>query len=179
MKKIIFALPALSMALAFNASAQTVAPSFYTEVGYASVPYHDSGYNLGTLGVLNFKFGINVHENFAVEGALGTGMQDASFYYGSTRVTTTLNNMYGIYAKPKVKIADNFEVFGRLGYTHINMNLSALSSTFNAYSGSLSYGLGAQYSFTKSVYGELDWMSYYSKNGASGKGPSINVGYKF
>lgn len=164
-------------AFAQNAPAENV--SFYGELGYAVVPFNSNGYNLGSFGIGLVRGGINFHKNFSAEVLIGASLANASFYYGSTLITTQINNMYGFYVKPKFQVADNVELFGRVGYTNVDVTVASLYRGLNGTSSSLSYGLGAQVYFNKSVYGQLDWMSFYSKNDDTGKGPSISVGVKF
>ena len=153
--------------------------TLYAELGYAYVPFRDTGYDLGSFGVGLARFGVGVHKNIAIEGMAGTGISDASFYYGRTLINTKVNSLYGVYLKPKFQVADSAELFARVGYAHVNVTASYGYGTYTAWGGSLSYGLGAQVSFTKTVYGALDWMSYYDKSGTTGKGPSVSVGVKF
>ena len=44
---------------------------------------------------------------------------------------------------------------------------------------SFSYGIGMQYKFTDKMYLQGDYMSYYSKDGDTIRGPSISLGYRF
>jgi len=174
-----FSVTAILTPNAFAQGAPSGNETFYGEIGYAYVPFNSAGYNLGSFGIGLIRGGINIHKNFSAEALIGVGITDASFYVGSTLITTKINNMYGFYAKPKFQVADNVELFGRVGYTNVDVTASSRYGGVTGNSGSLSYGLGAQVDFNKSVYGQLDWMSYYGKNGDTGRGPSISVGVKF
>lgn len=164
---------------AFAQDASSGSEAFYGELGYAYVPFKSAGYDLGSFGIGIVRGGINIHKNFSAEALLGTSFANAKFYYGSTLITTKINQMYGFYAKPKFQAGDNVEIFGRVGYTHVDVTVSSRYGGLVGNDGSLSYGLGAQFYFNKSVYGQLDWMSYYAKNGDTGRGPSVSVGVKF
>ena len=41
------------------------------------------------------------------------------------------------------------------------------------------YGLGIQTNFTKTVYGQVDYMQSYDKDGVSAKGYTLSLGTRF
>ena len=45
--------------------------------------------------------------------------------------------------------------------------------------GSFAWGLGGRYNFSKTLYGGLDYMQYYKKDGVKIDGVTLNVGYRF
>jgi mRNA deadenylase 3'-5' endonuclease subunit Ccr4 len=67
-------------------------------------------------------------------------------------------------------------VFARLGVTRSDITASAAG----AHTGTdLSYGVGVQTNFTKTVYGQLDYMNYFDKDNISAKGFALSVGSRF
>jgi hypothetical protein len=62
--------------------------------------------------------------------------------------------------------------------TNATLNISRYGSG-SASDTSAAYGAGLQFNFNKSVYGQVDYMSYYSKSGEQARGPSLSIGVKF
>jgi hypothetical protein len=154
----------------------------YVEFGVAAVRTKDSGFSAtNSVGLL--RAGYNFDKNFSGEIVAGGGINDASGYYGSTYLTFKINSVYGAYLKAKTEVTPGLEIFARLGVLHVDVTATAsnpyASGWANAYDNSVSFGAGAQYNFTKAVYGQVDYMSYYNKSGTSSNGPSVSLGVKF
>jgi len=160
--------------------------NFYVEAGYINLNLDVSGLGDDDLGVGMLKFGYNAHENLAIEVMAGTGFSDIKesgclydgfySYCGSQKIE--LSNAFGIYLKPKVKLGDA-EIFARIGYTHAKLKTSGSLGSASDDDGDASFGAGVSYSFTKQVYGQIDYMRYYDRGGVELSGPSISIGYKF
>jgi hypothetical protein len=78
-------------------------------------------------------------------------------------------------------ISDAVELFARLGYFSQKSTASrpAVNTNVDSNGTSLSYGLGASLKFSQNVYGSLDWMQMYKKDGLDIKGMGLSIGYKF
>ena len=179
---------ALSVALACTgAFAQSKSKSsddsMYVSVGYQSGQYTSSDLtNLSNANHLVLSVGKNMSANYALEGVYASGMSDSSTTSLGTAINIKLTSSYGLYVKPKMKINDSIEVFGRLGYFNSKATISvpafpALNS--DASGTSPSWGLGTSMKFSDSIYGTLDWMQMYKKDGFDVKGFGLSVGYKF
>lgn len=175
---------ALTVAVACTgafAQSKSKANSPYIELGYNSGQYNlDAISGLSNANHLVITLGKNISENYALEGVYATGMNDSSTA-GNT-VNVKLSSSYGLYIKPKAMVLDSVEVFARIGYFNAKPNLTVPSdSTQNqSVSGtSLSYGLGASMKVTDAIYGNLDWMQMYKKDGIDIKGMGLSIGYKF
>jgi opacity protein-like surface antigen len=70
-------------------------------------------------------------------------------------------------------------LFVRAGVTSATVTASSRYGYGWSSGSDFSYGGGAQFNFTKNVYGQVDYMSYYNKNNVTAVAPSISVGYKF
>ena len=121
-------------------------------------------------------------QNYALEGVYASGMSDSSTTSPGTTINIKLTTSYGLYIKPKMKITDSIEVFGRVGYFSAKSNITvpafpALNSDTSGTSPS--WGLGTSMKFTDKIYGTLDWMQMYKKDGADIKGFGLSVGYNF
>jgi hypothetical protein len=190
MKKYLLAtavISALVSASAFAADSNASSSSqgeekAYAEFGVIALRTEESGFSANNaVGLL--RVGYNFDKNFSGEVVAGGGMNDASGYYGSTFVTFKVNSVYGAYLKAKTEVTPDLEIFARLGVLHVDVTATAanayVSAWANSYDNSVSFGAGAQYNFSKTVYGQADYMSYYNKSGTSSNGPSVSLGYQF
>jgi outer membrane immunogenic protein len=160
------------------ATAQSIDNSVYAEVGYTSINYAEPATST-TMGVLRLIVGKEISEGLAVEGMLGAAAGDGSGTLLNIPYTIKTNTMYGIYLKPKAKISPDFEVFGRLGWAASNLTASVGNISVSTDNKGVSYGAGLGYQVAKNIWANLDYMSYYDKDGVSGKGPTIGVSIKF
>jgi Outer membrane protein beta-barrel domain len=143
----------------------------YVELGLVPMKFSAGGGSL-TPEVAVVRFGYEFTKNFATEvTAAGTVKSDSS-----GGVDFKVDKQWGAYLKGKVEVAQNCELFAKLGYLRTQLSASSVGS---ASDNSLSYAAGAQYHFNKTFYGQLDYASYYDKDGLSGRGPSISVGVRF
>jgi len=153
----------------------------YIELGYTSAQYNtDEVPGLSNSNQLRITLGKNISENYAIEGVYANGMSDSS-NAGNT-VNVRLASSYGLYVKPKMDISDVFELFARVGYFNYKANGTVPSDTTqnsSASGTSLSYGLGASMKIANNIYGNLDWMQVYKKEGTDIKGMGLSIGYKF
>jgi hypothetical protein len=180
---------AISVALACSgAFAQSKAKddSTYIQLGYNSTQYNfDVLSGFSNANNLAITLGKNMSENYALEGVFATGMSDSSSNaLASTAgtVNVKLTTSYGLYVKPKLNISNSVELFARVGYFNSKSNFTVPNfpalNTENTGT-SPSYGLGASMKITDAIYGSLDWMQWYKKDGADIKGIGLSVGYKF
>ena len=175
---------ALASAGAFAQSKSNVdAP--YIELGYASAQYNSDGIpGLSNANQLRITLGKNMSENFAIDGVYATDTNDSSTTALASTVGTVnfkLTSSYGVHIKPKMMISDAVELFARLGYFSQKSTDSrpAVNTNVDSNGTSLSYGLGASLKFSQNVYGSLDWMQMYKKDGLDIKGMGLSIGYKF
>jgi len=177
---------ALSVALACTgAFAQSKAKndSAYIELGYNSGQYNITELpGLSNANHLLITLGKNMSQNYALEGVYANGMSDATTTSVGTTVNVRLASSYGLYVKPKLAISDSIEMFARVGYFNFKANSTvpaSPASNDSASGTSLSYGLGASMKIVNNIYGNLDWMQMYKKDGIDIKGMGLSVGYKF
>jgi hypothetical protein len=174
-KQLILPLTILSLC----GAAQAEEPSkYYVEAAYGAIRY-DEASAYATPGVGTLRFGVNFDKNISAEFLVGTTITDARFFVGATPVTVKYDSIYGAYLKAKTEVAPNLDLFARLGFMHASISASVPGASASAGGSDISYGVGAQFNFNQSMYGLVDYMSYYSKNGATAKGPSIGLGVKF
>ena len=75
----------------------------------------------------------------------------------------------------KMEVTKDVEAFARIGALHTKYEdeSGSISKT------KVSYGVGLQAQFTKDVYGQVDYMSYYKQDGMTAKGFTVSVGTRF
>lgn len=167
-------------AASVTAQAQsTLTKGMHGEIGYTSINYTDSGYAPSPAGVVRVLIGNEFHENFAVEGMAGFGTNEGSFTATGVAVKRHIDNMFGIYLKPKAKLSDVVEVFGRIGYANIATTGTNAGVTDSTSVGSASYGVGASFNLNRTTALNVDYMTYYNKDGVKAGGPTFGVGFRF
>ncbi len=147
----------------------------YGELGYSAVNVDGAGADID-LGAITGVVGYGVHPNLAIEGMLALGVKDDKI--GAAKVE--LEHSYGIFAKPRVMLSPNFELFGRVGYVESKLKASAPGySSLTDTDGDWAYGLGANYYFDKNTYLGANYLRFYDKDGVTADGFTIGVGMKF
>ena len=181
MKFVKLAFVGLIAAASVAAQAQTIAQKgMYGEIGYTSINYSYSGYSLSPIGVVRVLIGNDFHENFAVEGMAGFGANDGSGTNASgIPYNMHMDSVFGIYLKPKAKISEAAEVFGRIGYVNITMTGTERGSSNSASVGTGSYGVGVSFTLNRTTAINADFMSYSNKNGEKLDGVTLGVGFRF
>ena len=185
MKKMVLILVLTSGLASIQAHADSiVAPdsNMYAQFGISRVRTEDSGITV-IHPVAIAALGYNFDKNFAGEVVAGTSTSDDTTYYGAARITSSIDSIFGAYLKAKTEVAPGLEIFARAGVLHANISASAsngfASASASAGGTSFSYGAGVQFNFTKTVYGQFDYMSFYNKSGTSSQGPSASIGFNF
>jgi opacity protein-like surface antigen len=128
--------------------------------------------------------GYELSKNVAVEAMLGFGLNDSSTKVDGETVSglkMKFDSMYGFYVKPKIELAPNFELFGRIGYADVRATLSYSPTHYSEADSDngLSYGVGISYHFDKRLSFNADYMSYLNKSDYSASGFTLGLGYKF
>jgi hypothetical protein len=176
MKNSKFAWLALLAALAAgNASAQSMMhdSDYYGEIGYTPLNIDGAGVTYKP-DVARFVIGKDLNSNLSIEGMYSTTVSKDS-YNGST----VSYSGYGLYLKPKMEVTNDTEVFARVGYARSEFKSSGAGFSSSTSDSDVSYGLGIQTKFTKEIYGQLDYMNYYSKDNVKAKGFNVSVGTRF
>ena len=179
MKKLLL-VSAISLT-AFAAQAQ-----IYGEVGYVSTTIKDTneGFTIkASPTAIRGMLGYELNPNLAVEGMAAFGLSDASIKVNGQSipgVNFTIDHAVGIYLKPKLKLNDAVEIFGRVGYARVKGTVSvpAEGSESNTES-SASYGAGLSYAINPKLSLNADYMQYLSKGGTKINGFAFGLGFKF
>ena len=171
------ALVALLAILATGAvSAQSISnQGYYGEVGYTAlnIKNDNNGFDI-TPKLARLVVGKEINKGLAIEGAYAFTASKDSAVVSGTKYTGKAS-MFGAYLKPKFEIAQDVEVFARVGALHTKYE----DEGSNFSKTKLSYGIGMQTQFTKDVYGQVDYMSYGKQDGVTAKGFTVSVGIRF
>jgi len=101
------------------------------------------------------RVGYNINSNFAIEGRLGTGLDDDTQFlaeFSGTDVTFEVDSIVGIYGRGRLDLSERFSVYGVLGASQVKatVSLSGLPDAENTETeSSASYGLGVDMAFSK------------------------------
>jgi opacity protein-like surface antigen len=167
------ALAALAVMCAAGAQAQSQTATnndTYIEIGYSPIQVSQNG-SEATPDAARFLVGVELNKNMAFEAmyVMTSRKESRVGYEGQI-------NGYGLFLKPKMGLTDNTEIFARVGA----MRAEITASTSGAYTGNdWAYGLGVQTNFTKSVYGQLDYMTSYNRENVAAKGYALSLGMRF
>ena len=177
LKHIAMAMTALTIAGA--AGAQTMTDSgYYAEIGYTPLEIKFDNVKLKP-NLVRLVVGKDVHENLAIEAMAATTIAKDTQSIQGTELKTSAT-AYGLYLKPKVALTKDTELFMRLGYVNTQLKFEGSSSSFLTESdSSASYGIGITTKFSKDVYGGLDYVTYYSKDGTNISGLTASIGVRF
>lgn len=151
----------------------------YGEIGLTSLNYSEPGYALSPSGAVRVIVGADLAPNLALEGMAAFGTSEGSLAISGVLVKGKVDTMYGVYLKPKTKISDAIEVFGRVGFASAKATFTAPGFAYTTSGNDFSYGVGANFNVAKNASVGLDYMSYYNKTGVSVNGMTINIGFKF
>ena len=177
-----------SVALAASmtmASVQVLA-QVYGEIGYQAITIKSTvnGNDVQSKpdAVVGY-IGYDLHDNLAIEGSLslGVGSADTTVNGASQRnpVSTKINHGYGIFLKPKVRVNESVELFGRLGYAQGKSTSSTATASSSETKSDWAYGLGVSYALRTKTYLSATWMRLYDKDSTKSNGLTVGVGYKF
>lgn len=158
----------------------------YGEVGYTSTNATQNIYGDGikaSPSALRGFLGYELNPNLAVEGMVAFGMSDATVKVNgvsATGVKLEIDNAFGLYLKPKAKLNDQVEIFGRVGFARVKGTISAAGFGSESDSdSSFSYGAGLSYAINPTTSLNADYMQYRSKDGFKVNGFTFGVGFKF
>lgn len=125
------------------------------------------------LAAMSSRAGYDLTPNASLEVLASAGISSGSI----SNVTLKVNSAFGGYVKARFAATPQFELYARVGFARVNLSSNAVSGT--AGDSSFSYGVGAQYRFTKHAYRQADYTSLYDKDGVSIRSPAVSVGYRF
>ena len=164
----------------------------YVGVQYANLDLDSSGNDVDvdldwTTPALMVNVGYQINPYFAVEGRAGIGVSDDDddFFFGEDE------NGNPIPRSTDAEIESYFGVFGRVGmpagevfYPYIQVGYGSVKIDSNRIGGDVdesdfAYGIGANFNFTETMSGNLEYMSYYDEDDTELSGFSLGLQFDF
>ncbi len=179
MNKLILSFVTLLLMFSSNASATEIKP--YAGVGLGVFELDPGANKKVTFGGYGFA-GAELHEYFAAEFRAGLTGKKEREELGPLTETFKVDWFLSVFAKPKIAISSDFELYGLVGLTSIKTSFTPLASVIQASSTNtgFSYGIGAAYQIMDQLKVGAEWVRYSSnadaatKNTAAFKGMDVN-----
>jgi opacity protein-like surface antigen len=185
-KKMKISMKSVALAAIMAMTSAQVLAQVYGEVGYQATTIKTTvaGNNVkSSPGAVVGYLGYDLNDNLALEGSLTLGVGSADTTVNgasqSNPVSTKIDHGYGVYLKPKVRINESVEVFGRLGYTQGKSTSSTATVSSSETKSDWAYGLGMSYALSTKTYLTATWMRLYDKDSTKSNGLTVGVGYRF
>lgn len=176
-KSLAFAAASLAFAAAANAQMPSGA---YAEVGYTAATYTSSGTSKTVNpSAIRLIVGGNINTNLGLEGMAAFGAGSSNVNVSGVDIAVKIDNMYGLYLKPKYQLNDDVELFGRVGFAHVGASASAMGVSATDSVDGASYGVGGSFKLKDKYSLNVDYMSYGSKDGGNYNGLTVGLGYKY
>jgi len=189
MRKLLFIFAALFTMQAGNAVAADFKP--YAGVGLGLFELNPGQNKKTTFGGFAFA-GVHLNEYFATEFRVGTGGTKSREERGPLTEAFKVNWFVSVFAKPKLDVTSDFEVYGLLGITSMSASMTPAASVLQTSTTKtgLSFGVGAAYAVSKQIKIGAEWVRYASnadaatKNTTAFKGLDVNgftttIAYQF
>lgn len=173
-----------TLALFFSSAILASAGAF--AAGGEPGPYLGAGYTDASIdfdvidkdadiGVLFARAGYQINQNIAVEGRLGTGVDDDEIY----GVEVELKDTYGVYVKAGFPTQSGLYPYALLGMTHVKVKASGFGGSETDSDSDISYGIGADYWFNSTVSAGLELANLYDKDGDEVTGITFGMNFRF
>jgi attachment invasion locus protein len=164
--------------IAAGAHAQGV----YGEVGYSQFNLKQDTRGFDTKvkpAAARAIVGVELAPHLAIEGHAATGLKDDSVRVGPVTATGEVDNMLGVFVKPKVMLGETVELYGRAGMASTKVSTSVLGVGDSSRTTSFAYGGGASFNLTPQLSLNADYMNYLDRRGTKVDGVTFGVGFKF
>ena len=141
----------MKLKLALAAATMLIAPAFMSAHAQQSGVYVSGGYTHfdgdggAELGALTGRVGVNLNQNFAIEGEASFGISDDS--------GTELDNELGVFVVGKLPVSQSFDVFARVGLARIETSPGGSED-------GLAYGVGGTLNLSPVDGIRLDWTRH-------------------
>lgn len=173
MKKLhIIAIATLAVLSITGAQAQSSnkGNGYFGEIGYSQVKVSGDG-GSAKPDAVRLLIGNEINKNLDIEAMYTSTVSKENRVGYQASVNT-----FGILLKPKLALTENTDVFARVGAVRADITASTNGSHTAT---DLAYGIGIQTNFSKSVYGQIDYLNQYDRGGISAKGYTVSLGTRF
>ncbi|MDL0429506.1 porin family protein [Marinobacter sp. TBZ242] len=148
--------------------------SLYAGLNYSFIDI-ESGNDEVDVGALSAKVGGLVSPFFGVEARAGFGVDDDRI----NGVDYSLDNFFGGYATLNLANESPATPYLVFGFTRVELEAQSVFGTSTEDETDFSYGAGVNIDLTPEVAGNLEYMRYYDKNGATVDGLGLGVTFSF
>jgi len=148
--------------------------NFYIGAGYNFLETEAGGFDWDTSAV-DIRVGKYFTPNFAIEGRGGFGVSDDT----AAGLNVEINNYFGVYARGEIPINSQFSIYGLLGITDIELDVSAGGNTVSGTDNDVSWGVGASFAINPKTSIGGEYMNLYDDGGVEISGFGINFQQKF
>ena len=193
----------LAMGAGLLVSSEVMAEGMYFEVDYLkldmawSTPSAVGDFVGGSIeGIdasppaIGIKIGSQFNKNLALEAMFGFGTSDDDFLSASdVSFTGEFNSVIGVNALGTIPVADNFKIYGKIGFAQVDVDLgfnaSGLSQSYSSDDTGILFGAGFVIDVTEKSAFALEYIKLPDVNVdvlgtdfGKIKTTSINFGYK-
>lgn len=173
-------------ALTLGTVAAPAAAQLYGELAYVDTRTRQllSGFELkSSPTALRAFIGYTLTPNLSIEGLFMTGLSSDAITANGTTISGSsadIDHGVGLYARPGMKLAENVEVFGRVGFARFKGTaaLAGFGSESDSET-SVSFGAGLAYLLSPRAKLTFDWMQYLKKDGFKASGLALGLGFMF
>lgn len=145
-----FALAALSPAFAAEP------PSFYAGIDISSTDFDDYDRDTGFGAFVGYKFSANI----AVEAGYHR-LADTTYRAGTLSGDLRIDQ-YDLSVLGTLPLSNGFDLYGRLGYNRLTVDIDAPGFFGKEHQSKLVYGLGLAYVFTPILHGRVEVQKPHS-----------------
>jgi len=161
-------------------SGTVFADDIYYGANVAFIDYSEEGIATdASVTALYGRIGTSFNENFSAEARIGFGLTDDTVNLFGEDVDLEINNFFGAYLKGGVQVSEVFYPYAIIGYTRGEVEASVLGFSISESESDVSFGLGADLSIIDGVTVNLEYMSYFDKDGADLSGFSLGFISRF
>lgn len=112
------------------------------------------------LDVLNIRGGYDFTQYFGVEGELLVGLGDEDVTVGAVTGDVSLDYGLGVFAKAQYPLAEQFSVYGRLGYIYHEAEANVAGFSLSGDEDGFGYGVGAEWAVSGPNAVRFDYTRY-------------------
>jgi Outer membrane protein beta-barrel domain len=160
--------------------------SWYTEAAYVAANAAGTTYTF-TPGLVRFTLGKVVADNWAIEGLLTQGVTSSSVAYSSSvNIQVNGNSGYGFAVRPFMKVTDDVELYGRVGWMQSNLTSKVILASSGATYSSTDYSwsqymgsIGVAYKISKNFNATLDYSTFTQRDDVTTTQTAVGVRYNF
>lgn len=151
----------------------------YVGVNVSRAQYDETGFPTANPTAVSVKLGGQLSPNFAFETRVGKGISEGNVTYSGTPISIKIDSFFGVYLKGILPVNPSFAPYALVGYTRGSLTAKAGRYFVSSSDSDVSYGIGADFPFTKSVSLNLEWARLLTGVNYKIEALSLGVAYKF